>query len=472
MTHSGNVLIYAINRTDRWWRFIGKSLGFEGSVVVSDIRGAGDVSTVEEFYAELRRRCRGSGRPGLFSEVEVREIVARCRVLRWLAPERADAMVQSMAVAFERVLDRVQPKAVLSFPIDRYVSDVLERLARRRGIPYFELTASLVPTMAMLMYRGQLVMDDGEVDARLIQKTVAEIATPNFTPSYVAGQSAYTAARFLRTFSYFRVRGWGFKVISLLKRDPDSLHYLDAQAFLGHKPHLRDLRIIKLMDPQWRERLSDSPRDTRIFFGLPLFPEASIDYWVDDLALVDYENMLVDAATAYSRAGWQVLVKDHPLQFGFRQCELIERLRALPNVVLVPYDVSGNEILAHCGANFTLTGTLGLQAALGGVTSVAYRSYYATPEDFVMFSKRSEIPGLPGRTKAYVLQNDLERLRIRLIGRLLRGSFDGDFFSFKAFDESEANDGARQLAKNFGRRVARLIDQGNWPPRLQHSDSR
>jgi hypothetical protein len=50
LSKSRLVLIYAINRTDKWWKFVGENLGFDKSVVISDIRGAGDRDLVNDFY--------------------------------------------------------------------------------------------------------------------------------------------------------------------------------------------------------------------------------------------------------------------------------------------------------------------------------------------------------------------------------------------------------------------------------------
>ena len=119
----------------------------------------------------------------------------------------------------------------------------------------------------------------------------------------------------------------------------------------------------RFVRPGWRRKLESVPRERRALFGLQLFPEASIDYWIGNVDLIDHENLVVRAARAFCEAGFTVVVKDHPLQFGFRQTELIDRLRALSSVIMVPYDVTGNEVLALCGVNFTFTGTMGLQAA-------------------------------------------------------------------------------------------------------------
>ena len=209
------VLLYPVHRTAAWWRFVGQNLGWDDSVVVSDLRGEGDICVVDDFYVELKRLQR-QAKPASehLSDTEVVDVIARCRLLRWLDPHLAACMAHAMAIAMDRVLERVDPRIVLSFPIDRYVTDVLERRARARGIKYFELTASVVPRMSMLLYRGSLVRVAAAPSAQLVQDTVRDIANPTFVPTYVQRKAKYTKAKFMRTLAYFRARAIAFKANS------------------------------------------------------------------------------------------------------------------------------------------------------------------------------------------------------------------------------------------------------------------
>ena len=148
------------------------------------------------------------------------------------------------------------------------------------------------------------------------------------------------------------------------------------------------------------------------------------------------------------------------MQFGFRQTELLDRLLALPNVVLVPYDVSGNELTSQVGASFTCTGTLGLQAALAGLTSVVTESYYAGDPDFVIFRERDEVPNLAQRVLANAFMDPVEVRRERIIASLLRGSFKADYFSFQGFNPERPSAGALDLAHALGQRLDLLIAEG------------
>ena len=455
------VLIYPVNRTVAWWRFVGQNLGWNESVVVTDVRGTGDVCVVDDFYVELKR-LRFDEKPisSQLSDTEVSDVIARCRLLRWMDPHLAKCMAHAMAIAMDRVLERVNPRVVLSFPIDRYVTDVLERCARARGIKYLELTASVVPHMSMLLTRGALVKVATTPSAELVHQTILEIANPAFVPSYVQKRAKYTKAKFIRTLAYFTVRAVAFKAISWVKRDPLNLHYLDAQPFLGHKSNLKDIRIVDMCDANWRDKLLPFSKDKRVMFGLQLFPEASIDYWLRNVALIDHENLVVEAARSFSEQGFLVLVKDHPSQFGFRQTELLDRMLALPNVVLVPYDVSGNELTAEVGVSFTCTGTLGLQAALYGLTSVVTESYYAIEPDFLIFRERAEVARLAHRVLTSTFSDQLDARRERTIINLLRGSFAADFFSFRGFDPAKPSAGALALAHALGQRLDQLTSEG------------
>ncbi len=461
MNDDSTVLVYAINRTDKWWRYVAGNTGFAKHVVVSDVRGAGDRDVVDDFNAAYKRQYAYSDiQTNTLTNSEVKDIIARCRLLRWLPPKQARSMVAAMEAAFCKVLDEVQPHVVVSFPIDRYVSDVLERLAYRRGIPYVELTASLISGMCMLMYRGQLIKTSAPPADETLQEHIRTIANPDFTPSYVQKSARFSPLHWLRIFAYFKVRGWGFKLISWVKRDPRSLHYLDAQSFLAHKPRLRDLRTLKLIDCNWRERLENFPKSRRVFFGLQLFPEASIDYWLANVELIDYENLLVQAAAAFSAQGYLILVKDHPLQFGFRQHELIDRLKAIPNVVFLPYEVSGNEAISLVDINFTMTGTLGLQAALLGLKSVVSPTYYATEGDFIRYDRPEDLQTLPSRCAEWHSPRNLSDRQRNIISGLLEGSFSGDFFSFRGFQSASPSAGALELARNLGQQLHAVIRHG------------
>lgn len=457
-------LIYAIHRTQDWWAHVGANLGFDRVVVLTDRRGQGDASITDAYYAAYRNRHAARDLSSrLLNEAEVVDVIARCRVLRWLSIRKATAMALAMADAMDAQLEAARPDYVISFPIDNYNQDILARLARKRGLPYFEVTASALPGMCMLMHRGKLITAQAEADPAQVEARIHEIADPLFTPAYVQGQAAYTPIRFLKTLAYFRVRAAFFQLYAWARRDGLNTHYLDAQPVLGHKARWRDVRVTGMVEADWEARVEAFPMERRVLYGLQLFPEAAIDYWIEDLDLVRHEDMLVEIARQMTAAGYQIIVKDHPLQFGFRQTQLLDRLKAFPNVVIVPYEVSGNALLARCGVNVTATGTLGLQAGLLGNVSITGEAYYVTGDDFVVLHEWRDLEGLAEALAGRAPPASLHDRQARIIANLLRGSFDADFFSFKAFDPAQPNPAATELGRRLGERLRALGPQGeDW----------
>ena len=462
--YPGTVLAYTIHNGVPWWRHVGNALGFANFKIVSCIRGDGDFPIVDEFYRAYRRlRREGATGSELLSAAELDDVIARCRVLRWLPRAKAAAMALAMTEVMDGVLDAVRPVSVVSWPIDRYVSDVLARRALARGIPYFEITESPLLGRTMMIYRGQSVEQESAIDAGAVETARVELTSPLFTPPIIRQRRKFTAARFWKMFGYFRLRGLAFKAISIAKRDPLNLHYLDAQAFLGHKPRIGDYRVLGRPDADWQATYENVPRERRLFLPLQVFPEASIDYWIDDLGLVQHEDLLVEIAETFARAGYTICVKDHPLQFGFRQLGLIDRLRAIENVTFAPYDVNANDVLALTGVTFTCTGTLGMQSAMLGLKAVAVESYCSTKEDFVLIAKRADVAGLPARVAAFANDGPVEARQSRIAAKLLRSSFPGDFISIVGFREHSDPAPLFELAANLGDALHRVGTDGqDW----------
>ena len=164
-----------------------------------------------------------------------------------------------MAQAIEAAFDDLDPDLVLTFTIDRYVMDVMARVARRRGIDFLEMTTSIIPDQVMLMRRGRPVRlrepSEHEIDA-----AVAILCRADFTPSYVRDARKFSTPQFWRVFGYYALRGAFFNVWRYLKRDRYNCHYLDALKRLKHKVRLRAMwRCFDCSIPHWEAKIAAGP---------------------------------------------------------------------------------------------------------------------------------------------------------------------------------------------------------------------
>ncbi len=88
---------------------------------------------------------------------------------------------------------------VVSFIIDRYTSDVLERLLKRRNIPFLGMTASIAPNYVMMMDRGRLIRLRAPSRDE-VEQAKKQIINESFAPSYVNASKKYTRSLYWKIF--------------------------------------------------------------------------------------------------------------------------------------------------------------------------------------------------------------------------------------------------------------------------------
>ena len=452
------LIFFTIHSTTPWWKYLASRIDFADVTVLSDLRGEGDRSLVEDFYRFMASGDTAKVAIARFGDGGSTDIILRCRVLRSIDRKVALRMIGAMTLAIERVFDELDPDLVVTFTVDRYVMDVMDRAARARGVDFLEMTTSIIPDEVVFMRRGQPVWlhespnDDVEAAVRVLSKS-------DFLPTYVREAKRFSRVRFWRVFSYYALRGAFFNIWRFLKRDRYNVHYLDALKSLNHKVRIWDASVLGLLDRNWERRLAEVPRDRRVFVGLQLFPEASMDYWLKSPGMLAHDDVLVRYCEVLGRAGYHFFVKDHPLQFGFRQRDLFERLSSLPFVTLIPYDVPANLLIEMCAVSITFTGTIGFQAALAGRCSVVTDPYYASGNHFIHVRSVEEIGNLAERLERWQAPDDLTATRREIIRHLVEVSVKGNYFSWRKFDPGDqaARESVEPLAQSLNAHLPRFL---------------
>lgn len=452
------IIFFTIHSTTPWWKYLGSQIDFADVTVLSDLRGEGDRSLVDDFYRFMARGDAAEAAIARFGDSGCADIILRCRMLRSIDRALALRMIGGMTQAIERAFDELDPDLIMTFTIDRYTKDVMERTARARGIDFLEITASIIPDEVILMRRGQPVwLREPSDDA--VEAAIGLLCKADFAPTYVRDAKKFSIWRFWRLFAYFALRGAFFNIWRFLKRDRFNLHYLDALNSLKHKPRIGDVTALNLLHGNWETRLGEVPRERRVFLGLQLFPEASMDYWLQSSDMLAHDDVLVRYCEVLGEAGYRIFVKDHPLQFGFRQRELFERLSVLPFVTLVPYDVPANLMIEKCAVSVTFTGTIGFQAALAGLCSIVTEPYYSTKKYFVHIRNREEMRTLIDQLRQWRPPEDLAAARREIVRHLASISVEGDYFGWRNFDPENlaAREAVEPLVRSLNAHLPRFL---------------
>ncbi len=434
-----DVLFFSYRSTDNWWQYLAQSLNFTQSVaVVSDMRGDGTINIVDSFYTNLRENDCASLAIKHLSLPVCEEIIRRCRVLRNLKKQRAMSMIGAMWLAIDEVVKTEKPRLVMSFIIDRYVIDILDRVAQSYGIKFIGMTASIFPEHVMFMDRGKLIALR-KPEKNEIELGKKQVLSKNFVPSYVVNNKKFSIKQYWRTFLSFKVRGLAYQFIRYIKQDRLNLHYLDALNYLDHKPRLGDIVVLKHLNQDWEKKLQTTAREKRVFIGLQLLPEASLDYWLDDLSLLNNEGVVLKICNVLGAAGYTLFVKDHPLQFGFRKRAFIQALTQLPFVVLIPYEATASRLISECPITVTFTGTIGFESVVAGACSIVSGAYYADEQHFVHFHNLDDIELLPEKIDEFHKNNSQisDEAIDKLIENILAASAPGDLFGFRNFDQNK-----------------------------------
>ena len=438
-------------------RYIGEHLDFADRVVVTSEFDNADLNFMRPFYRHLERIGTGECVVEWLGAETCSEIILRCRLLRALDRELAHRMVGAMWRTWEEIFQRHDPLCLISFMIDHYSLDIAERVLRGRGGRYVGLLPSILDGQMKFTARGEYapVREPAEGE---IERAVGTITGDSFAP-FLGSKRSYGWPAYLRLYCYYNARAAAFRFLQWWRNDPLNWHYSITNGTVGnYRLRLRDRRILRLIDGDWQVKLRAVPFERRVFVALQYNPEASTDYWVRDVSLIDPRAVVPRLARVLSEAGFAVFVKDHPNMFGFRRAELFDAIAAEAQVVFVPYEASSQELIRETKATFTWTGTAGLQAALAGRCAVVTEPYYAVPERFLQVRSTGDVDSLPGCIEKWRRPDDLNGVRREIVGRMLRAEVPGDVYSWKRFDAR--NDTCRQ-------RVAGLIDSLNrYVPRM------
>jgi hypothetical protein len=270
-----------------------------------------------------------------------------------------------MAAALQEWLDRLNPEAVIGHMVDEYVTHLLSLLAQRRGIPYVGYAHSFFPGRIQLTsYANGDAFNIRAPSSDEVEETIATLTRPSFRQDY-SQRPNYSLVRHVFGVCRYYVKRIVFLAKGYLERDPLQVHYA-ITPYLAERRRVRDYPSANCFGNDWKSELtvlrkkSSSPT---VYLPLAYFPESTIDYWIQDKSILDYENKTAEIVAAISRA-CIVVIKEHPHMLGARNPAFYKRLGSIPNVVMVPPLEYSAEIMANSDAVVLGAGSGGVEAAL------------------------------------------------------------------------------------------------------------
>lgn len=365
---------------------------------LTDGQCAGVPDTRQRFYARLGVAPRPEG----FTGDDELDVIERCRFLRNLARPMAVNMLRSMASVLAEELDRYQPAVVLSHMVDDYITHLLAELTRRRGLVYVGFAYSYFPGKAQVTQFGHgmplnvRAPSDGET-----ADVLEQISTRTFRQNYKQ-KDTYTRMRHIMAMLRYRAKQVVFAWHRWRQRDSLHMHFA-CLPYVVERRHWRDFPADSDFHCDWRRRIesgNDGSSRPLLYFPLGYFPEATIDYWIENRKALQYEQLVGEICATLGQH-FRVVVKEHLHMVGARNTAFYRHLRDLPGVTSVPPLEFSNDVLNAADVVLMGAGSIGVESFIRGKPIVSFcdRSYWfsharATPLDL------DTIPDWPGRIHA------------------------------------------------------------------------
>ena len=368
--------------SDDYFRFLVKNIDQEADCkIVSGHKQVDKTLLVKKYYELLKLPVNSTSSP---SDEEL-DIIARCRLLRALSMDNALHHLNSMRQAIQYVFDIEKPDITITETIDSFIIDLFCKESEKRGIPCIGLVTVFVNGLSRISIRGEYNKCRNVLDEE-VSKVLSTLECVDYLPAFVAKDS--------KRFRYSVIRRWARNAIKIpyfsLKRwtSGDYFNYHYWHSIIICKSWFNWFPKIDIGTPNWESELNAAPKPV-VYLPLQMFPEATIDYWCDDVSVIEYERVLLETVKKFS--GITFLVKEHPNVLGHRKSSFYKALKSLGNIIVCPTEVPSNSLEPLYDAVLVWTGTVGFEAAIRGKALLAMsKPYYLINDtDFFRIDQQS-----------------------------------------------------------------------------------
>lgn len=420
---SGSVLVYTRPKLNYFLKEVARRV-FEGEIIpCSDYHGLEPINFMNDFYKNYKSRRVSQD----LDKDDILQITSRCRVLRLLNVRKSEAMIHAMYETIKELVEKQSPRYFLSPSVDNYITDIFARVCNQLGVfvimlgggsiantitvtKYGEFNQIRIPSENDVNYALQVLMDD------------------SYRITYLHEFNGYP---FVKHFNFF-IEWWlkyiGFKGLSWLTKDPLNYRYLASfhHVFEQGQSSLLNYRGLFFFDQDWEEKIRKSQfQKPALFIPLSYTPEMTVDYWLKDLEFVQYEKFIVNLCQTLSDA-YLLIIKDHWAILGIREKSFYEKLKSIPNVILVPADVNSRRVMQLVDRVLLGAGTAGVESALRGKRVVTLCTpYYYLEGHYLCLDTVQEIKELPNTLESFTPPKITKEVQCKLVAKLLSATIKG-----------------------------------------------
>lgn len=429
--------------------------GFDASAkirFVSGFRKLDQTGLVDAYYKYINAQDRM-----ISSDPQDEEVILRCRLMRAIPNNLAKRHVSAMRQAIREMLLRESPDVFICESVDQYLHDLLFQETERLGVVGYGLIRTFVNGYFRISTRGEMQVVR-EPNAHEVSVILTNLIDDKYIPQNLVSLKRSLFQTYFKIYISNHMRIIYFAALRWITGEVYNYHYWSS-ILTTKKYYAHIIPRISFGDLEWRRRISKSNRLV-IFIPLQHVPEATVDYWAEDVEMVDYENRLI-AFINNLNSDFQILVKEHPGVWGFRKPSFYRAIeRANSSFIVCPAAVSAQECVAASDAVLVWTGSVGFEAALRGkavlTTCIPYYSIGSRFKKVTLTTANSEISDFIRNVSEapITIEEQITMVRNLLCG-IIAGTFknDGKFDRFNQTDIDEAKHVGKYLRHVYDRNI-------------------
>lgn len=313
------------------------------------------------------------------------DMIKRCRLLRAIELDVARKHLDSMRSAISEAFDAAQPDLVLSETIDSFLMDLIYAECIKRNIKFIGLVPSFINGYFRITARGEYnhLRTPSKEE---VNRVLALLEEKNYHPAFLIDSRKWPHFSVIKRWARNLIKPPYFIIKRIISGERFNYHYWATQIVSLQWFHF--FPRLSLGDPAWESKLKSVTKPI-IYVPLQMIPEATVDYWCNNLDAVDYDNTLIQLIEHFSN-DFIFLIKEHPNVLGFRNPAIYRKLASYSNVLLCPTHINSNRLVELCSAVLVWTGTVGFEAALRSKPVLALcDAYYMSGRKFKVITPTS-----------------------------------------------------------------------------------
>lgn len=318
----------------------------------------------KSFYKGVRNKI-------LFSELTPEdeiEIILRCRFLRNIPREKARVLLHAMGRALSEEIDNINPDLYISHMVDDYVTHLVSFIASRRGRKFLVYYPSYFTGYAQISQGANGEAYDVRTPNEYEADNILQVILNNMYRQNYRQNKNYTFIYHLKAVLKHKIKKVVYFARSIIDQDLQNAHY-KSMPYIAARRYLTDYPRQSDFDALWKNKLKNEIKINArpvVYVPLAYFPEAVVDYWVDDVSIINYENKMLNIINLLAKE-FIVLVKEHIHMMGSRRRNFYYSLnKKNPNIINVPPLEYSNYVVNVADAIVMGGGSVGVEAAIRG----------------------------------------------------------------------------------------------------------